>query len=125
MKVLCTIKWDTEIVVSALPTYTNCLGKVYHVLDFEVEMSCTGGSLDFAVYHDGKRQGSKHVVVDYETRSETAAGLGNMHWEVPWWDLIPPQYLMAGRGWRGSLSTLATSSPEPEPVCSVALFDCQ
>jgi hypothetical protein len=50
-------------------TYTNCLGKVYHVLDFEVEMSCTGGSLDFAVYHDGKRQGSKHVVVDYETRS--------------------------------------------------------
>jgi hypothetical protein len=69
MKVLCTIKWDTEIVVSALPTYTNRLGKVYHVLDFEVEMSCTGGSLDFAVYHDGKRQGSKHVVVDYETRS--------------------------------------------------------
>ncbi|KAK3294582.1 uncharacterized protein B0H64DRAFT_463570, partial [Chaetomium fimeti] len=67
MRVLCTIKWDSEIAVSSLRTFTNCLGKVYHSLDFEVEMTCAGGSLDFAVYHDGKRQGSKNVVVDYES----------------------------------------------------------
>ena len=66
VKELCTIKWDTEIDVVKLPTYTNCLGKVFHVLNFEVEMTSSGSSLDFAVYHDGKRQGSKNVVVDYE-----------------------------------------------------------
>lgn len=66
---LCTITWDTEIDLNSLPTFTNPLGKVYHRLEFEVEMVCAGGSLDFPVYHDGKRQGSKNVVVNYEARS--------------------------------------------------------
>jgi uncharacterized protein YlaN (UPF0358 family) len=66
---LCNIQWDTDIDIPSLPTYTNPLGKVFYELSFEVEMTCMAGSLDFAVYHDGKRQGSRHVVVDYETRS--------------------------------------------------------
>ncbi|KAK4154993.1 hypothetical protein C8A00DRAFT_13902 [Chaetomidium leptoderma] len=66
---LCTISWDTKLDISSLPTFTNSLGKVFHELVFEVEMTCAGGSLDFAIYHNGKRQGSKNVVVDYETRS--------------------------------------------------------
>ncbi len=69
VKTLCSIKWDTEIDIPFLPTYTNPLGKVYYKLEHELEMTCVAGSLDFAVYHNGKRQGSKHVVVDYETKS--------------------------------------------------------
>jgi hypothetical protein len=66
MRLLCTITWDTELDISSLPLFTNRLGRVFHKLEFEIEMTCTGGSLDFAIYHDGKRQGSKNVVVDYE-----------------------------------------------------------
>jgi hypothetical protein len=66
---LCEIRWDTDIDITTLPTFTNEIGKVFYELNFEVEMTCVAGSLDFAVYHKGKRQGSKHVVVDYETRS--------------------------------------------------------
>jgi hypothetical protein len=67
VRVLCRIKWDTKIDISSLPTFTNSLGQVYYELHYDVEMTCTGGSLDFAVYHKGVRQGSKNVVVDYET----------------------------------------------------------
>jgi hypothetical protein len=66
---LCKIRWDTEIDLSSLPTYTNTLGQVFYNLEREVEMTNSGGSVDFTVYHDGKRQGSKHVVVDYESRT--------------------------------------------------------
>ncbi len=66
---LCDIRWDTDLDMTSLPTFTNSIGKVFYELNFEVEMSCVAGSLDFAVYHNGKRQGSKHVVVDYKTRS--------------------------------------------------------
>ncbi len=66
---LCTIKWDTDIDLQSLPTYTNPLGKVFYELVFEIQMTCVAGSLDFAVYHNGKRQGSKHVEVDYETKA--------------------------------------------------------
>ncbi|GAB1319160.1 Actin-like ATPase domain-containing protein [Madurella fahalii] len=66
---LCNIRWDTKIDIASLPLFTNSIGVIFYELEFEVEMTCSGGSLDFAVYHNGKRQGSKHVMVDYETRS--------------------------------------------------------
>lgn len=68
VKWMCYLQWDTEIDACSLPTYTNSLGKVFYDLEFDVEMTCIAGSVDFAVYHKGKRQGSKHVAVDYETR---------------------------------------------------------
>ena len=69
VKKLCSITWDADIDIPSLPTFTNPLGKVYYQLYWEIEMTCVAGSLDFAVYHNGKRQGSKHVMVDYETKS--------------------------------------------------------
>jgi hypothetical protein len=65
---LCTIKWDAKIDTTSLPTYTNKLGKVYYKLAYELEMTCAAGSVDFAIYHNGKRQASKNVVVDYELK---------------------------------------------------------
>ncbi len=67
MKQLCKIRWEAEIDISTLPIFTNRLGKVFHRVDCEAQMTCTGGSVDFAIYHGGKRQGSKSVVVDFET----------------------------------------------------------
>ena len=66
---LCTIEWDAKLDISSLPTFTNSQGKVFYELKFEVEMVCAGGSLDFSIYHNGKRQGSKNVVAEYEVRS--------------------------------------------------------
>ncbi|KAK4199934.1 hypothetical protein QBC40DRAFT_307057 [Triangularia verruculosa] len=63
---LCRIVWDSKIDVTSLPTYINSLGKVFYVLHYTVEMTVEGGILDFAVYHKGKRQGGKSVVVDFE-----------------------------------------------------------
>lgn len=68
VNLLCTIKWDTAVDIMSLPALTNSLGKVYRRLDFEVEMICSGSSIDFAVIYNGKRQGSKNVAVDYSTR---------------------------------------------------------
>jgi hypothetical protein len=38
------------------------------MLEWEIEMTCVGGSLDFACYYNGKRQGSKNVVANYEIK---------------------------------------------------------
>ncbi|KAK1783177.1 hypothetical protein QBC45DRAFT_466942 [Copromyces sp. CBS 386.78] len=67
VKSLCSIKWDMPVDILSLPTRTNSLGKVYHQLDFEIEMTCSGSSIDFAVIYNGKRQGSKNVAVEYST----------------------------------------------------------
>ncbi|KAK0672629.1 hypothetical protein QBC41DRAFT_380636 [Cercophora samala] len=63
---LCTVHWDTTIDITSLPTFTNSLGKVFYKLLYEIEMTVTGGVLDFAVYHKGKRIAGKGVMVDYE-----------------------------------------------------------
>jgi hypothetical protein len=69
VKKLCTIEWDAKVDISSLPTFTNSLGKLFYNLEYQVEMVCAGGLLDFAIYHNGKRQGSRNVVADYEVRS--------------------------------------------------------
>jgi hypothetical protein len=59
-----SIKWDTEIDVSTLPVYVNPIGEEFYRLDYEVRMTCVGGTLDFACYFNGERQGSVNVVAD-------------------------------------------------------------
>ncbi|KAA8631132.1 hypothetical protein SMACR_07358 [Sordaria macrospora] len=68
VKLLCSINWDMVVDILSLPTRTNSLGNVYHVMSFEIEMTCSGSSIDFAVIYNGKRQGSKNVAVEYSTR---------------------------------------------------------
>lgn len=65
---LCSVEWDAELDLSTLPTFTNQIGKVYYRLSYEIEMTCVGGSLDFAWYHNGKRQGSKNVIANYDIK---------------------------------------------------------
>lgn len=62
---LCEIRWTRGISLESLPTYTNPLGKVYHELNFEIEMTCEGGIVDFTVYYEGKRVGAHNVDVQF------------------------------------------------------------
>lgn len=66
VKTLCTVKWETKIDLTTLPTFTNPVGKVIYVLKYDIEMTVAGGILDFAVYRDGVRQGGKSVMIEYE-----------------------------------------------------------
>ncbi|KAI8228109.1 hypothetical protein K4K54_002426 [Colletotrichum sp. SAR 10_86] len=66
VKELCTISWSKKIDFESLPRYVNRLGKVYHELEYTIEMNCAGASVDFSVIHDGKQVGAKNVSVVYE-----------------------------------------------------------
>lgn len=62
---LCEIRWTQDVDIESLPTYTNTLGKVYHRLKYEVEMTCDDGIVDFTVYYQGKRVGAHNVDVQF------------------------------------------------------------
>ncbi|KAF5964939.1 hsp70 family chaperone [Fusarium coicis] len=62
---LCEVRWTRNINLESLPTYTNSLGKVYHKLSFDIEMTCEDGTVDFTVYYEGKRVGAHNVNVQF------------------------------------------------------------
>ncbi|RFN42067.1 hypothetical protein FIE12Z_12891, partial [Fusarium flagelliforme] len=62
---LCEIEWTRDINLESLPTYTSPLGKVFHQLDYEIEMTCEDGIVDFTVYFKGKRVGAHNVEVQF------------------------------------------------------------
>ncbi|KAF5017906.1 hypothetical protein F66182_10135 [Fusarium sp. NRRL 66182] len=62
---LCTIKWNRVPGFESLPTYTNPIGKVYHKLDFTIEMTCEDGIVDFTIYYNGQRVGGHNVDVEF------------------------------------------------------------
>ena len=63
---LCMINWSRKISLGELPTWTNPLGRVYHALRWEVEMTCEEGTLDFVTWFDGKRIGGHNVNVAFD-----------------------------------------------------------
>ncbi|KAM0564412.1 hypothetical protein ACHAPJ_000625 [Fusarium lateritium] len=65
VKELCEIRFTRELSLEALPTYTNPLGKVYHQLDYDIEMTCEGGIVDFTVYFEGKHIGACNIEVEF------------------------------------------------------------
>ncbi|KAJ4137767.1 hypothetical protein NW768_003357 [Fusarium equiseti] len=62
---LCEIEWTRDINLESLPTYTSPLGKVFHQLGYEIEMTCEDGTVDFTVYFEGKRVGAHNVEVQF------------------------------------------------------------
>ncbi|KIL94945.1 hypothetical protein FAVG1_01876 [Fusarium avenaceum] len=65
VQTLCEIHWTQDVDIESLPTYTNTLGKVYHKLEYEIEMTCDDGIVDFTVYYQGKRVGAHNVDVQF------------------------------------------------------------
>ncbi|KAK3502989.1 hypothetical protein B0T13DRAFT_501190 [Neurospora crassa] len=68
IKQLCSIKWETVIDPSTLPKLNNRVGGVYSELIYRCEMTCSGESMGFAIYRGRKKEGSKSVKIDYNTR---------------------------------------------------------
>ncbi|EGO59403.1 hypothetical protein NEUTE1DRAFT_39823 [Neurospora tetrasperma FGSC 2508] len=68
IKELCSIKWETVIDPHTLPKCKNRIGGAYSELRYRFEMNCSGESVGFAIYRGGKKEGSKSVKVDYNTR---------------------------------------------------------
>ena len=66
VSMFCNINWEAEIDFNNVPTWTNPVGKVFYKLKYDIEMTCSGGSIDFAIYYNGKRQGSKSIAVDFK-----------------------------------------------------------
>lgn len=62
---LCTITWAQTIDIEMLPTWTNPIGKVYSELEYDLEMTCEQGTVDFAIYFRGNRVGGRNVQVDF------------------------------------------------------------
>ncbi|KAH7006186.1 hypothetical protein EDB82DRAFT_472866 [Fusarium venenatum] len=62
---LCVIQWTRDINIDSLPTYANSLGKVFHKLNYEIEMTCEDGTVEFTVYFEGKRVGAHNVDVQF------------------------------------------------------------
>ncbi|KPM41605.1 hypothetical protein AK830_g4982 [Neonectria ditissima] len=63
---LLTMQWNRKIELESLPTWTNKIGKVYHILEFEVRMSCEKGTIEFSIYHEGKRVAGRNVKVKFD-----------------------------------------------------------
>ncbi|KAI9171325.1 Heat shock 70 kDa protein 12A [Paramyrothecium foliicola] len=62
---LCTITWNQVVDFEKLPLWTNKLGKVFRKLKYDIEMTCEDGTVDFAIYFQGKRVGGRNVHVDF------------------------------------------------------------
>lgn len=63
---MCRIKWSQKVNVKSVPTHTNPIGRVYRRLDFDVEMTCEDGTVDFTIYRKGKRVATQNVEVDFD-----------------------------------------------------------
>ncbi|KAJ0357859.1 hypothetical protein COL154_009698 [Colletotrichum chrysophilum] len=67
---LCTITWTKKIELKSLKRYTSPTGRVFLRLEFSVEMTCSGNSVDFAVLHDGNQVGAQNVSVIFKTEDD-------------------------------------------------------
>lgn len=63
---LCEIVWNKIVPFESLPTWTNSIGKVYRILNYNIEMACEDGTVEFIVNYEGKRVGGHHVEVEFD-----------------------------------------------------------
>lgn len=63
---LCTVSWSNPIKCSSIPLRKSAIGgSKYRRLEFDIEMTCDGLSIEFAVYFKKKRVAERSVVVEY------------------------------------------------------------
>ncbi|KAH7170827.1 hypothetical protein EDB81DRAFT_909517 [Dactylonectria macrodidyma] len=63
---LCTIKWNQKFQLDSLPTWTNNVGNVFHILSHEVVMTCDEGTVEFTINHAGKRIAGQNLRVEFD-----------------------------------------------------------
>ncbi|KAK1625478.1 hypothetical protein BDP81DRAFT_463979 [Colletotrichum phormii] len=67
---LCTITWKKKMNFASLPSFTNPMGKVFAKITYDVEMTCSGKSVDFTVVHDGKQVAAKNFEVVFKSEDD-------------------------------------------------------
>lgn len=67
---LCEVIWDTQVKIDLLPLYVNNDNKTFAQLDFVAEMKCNSSSIEFSILHNGRRQASKNVKVEFCDRAD-------------------------------------------------------
>ncbi|KHO00120.1 Heat shock protein Hsp70 [Metarhizium album ARSEF 1941] len=65
VSVLCKVNWEKTIKRRLLPIGVNNRGEAYRILEYEIEMTCNGTTVDFTVYYDGERVAQHVVQVEY------------------------------------------------------------
>lgn len=59
------VKWNAMLDVDMLPFCDECDDESLRRLDYKAEMKCDGGSAEFAIFHNGKRQAAASVSVEF------------------------------------------------------------
>ncbi|KAH7162943.1 hypothetical protein B0J13DRAFT_634141 [Dactylonectria estremocensis] len=62
---LCTITWNQTVRFASLPTWTNSIGKVYRVLEYDIKMTSQDGIVEFIIYHKGNRVAGQNLEVEF------------------------------------------------------------
>lgn len=64
------VKWTAKINMDRLTKFVNNQGKSFLQLDFIAEMKCSGGSTEFSILHNGRRQAAKNVSVEFHDHAD-------------------------------------------------------
>lgn len=59
------VGWNAKINLDSLPTFINNQNKSFMQIDYAAEMKCSGGSTEFYIFHNGRRQAVKNVSVEF------------------------------------------------------------
>lgn len=62
----CDVKWNPKIDFDTLERLVNNRGLSFWKLHYITEMSYVGGVMEFRILHDGKKQATKDVSVEFE-----------------------------------------------------------
>lgn len=68
----CKITWDYSVDISSLPPVAAPSGKIWSRLNYQIAMTCTGGSIEVDVIHAGKKQASKNISLDFQDHGDIA-----------------------------------------------------
>ncbi|XEU97891.1 hypothetical protein FSHL1_003178 [Fusarium sambucinum] len=63
---LCEITWTRDIDIESLPTSTNASGELFHKLEYEIQMTCDEGIVDFTVLFQDECVGAHHIDVNFQ-----------------------------------------------------------
>lgn len=64
------VKWTAKINTDRLSKFVNNQNESFLQLDFIAEMKCSGGSTEFAIFHNGRRQAAKNVSVEFHDHAD-------------------------------------------------------
>ncbi|KAF3767179.1 hypothetical protein M406DRAFT_39951 [Cryphonectria parasitica EP155] len=66
VEILCTIKWQSDLGPEQVPKFVNKEGDVFYEVEYELDMTYDGATVEFAIWHNGKKQGAEKVGLEFQ-----------------------------------------------------------